>query len=218
MSQSHQIPYSQQMHQMQEKPMNGVAIMQQGLAFPTQQQQQQQPFEQFAGLNSTQQPMQLLHVPQIPLQHMPMQQHMPHQQLNQIASHTSQQNLQQTLHQHHQQQQQHFQNAQKSQQQTTHTSQDSMTTPVKRRRGRPPIKPPTEGVGEANLDLNMSINNASSNSAAVVKQGICSTPLMRIGPDRRKSGSLSVSSYPSSTPRSKRTPKKENATIGGNKR
>ncbi|OWB64909.1 hypothetical protein B5S33_g4025 [[Candida] boidinii] len=216
MSQSHQIPYSQQMHQMQEKPMNGVAIMQQGLAFPTQQQQQQQPFEQFAGLNSTQQPMQLLHVPQIPLQHMPMQQHMPHQQLNQIASHTSQQNLQQTLHQHHQQQQQHFQNAQKSQQQTTHTSQDSMTTPVKRRRGRPPIKPPTEGVGEANLDLNMSINNASSNSAAVVKQGICSTPLMRIGPDRRKSGSLSVSSYPSSTPRSKRTPKKENATIGGN--
>lgn len=60
----------------------------------------------------------------------------------------------------------------------------AQVTPVRRRRrGRPPSKPQLRQRGESTLPIAItSPLNVSGNSAAVLRQGVCSTPVMRLSP------------------------------------
>ncbi|KAG7928474.1 hypothetical protein KL925_001774 [Ogataea polymorpha] len=74
----------------------------------------------------------------------------------------------------------------------------------KRRRGRPPTKAKADAtiVGESTLTFSINPSmNAYSNSAATIRQGaVCSTPVMKISPSRRRGGG-SQSQTPTPTPR-----------------
>ncbi|VEU21610.1 DEKNAAC102352 [Brettanomyces naardenensis] len=71
---------------------------------------------------------------------------------------------------------------------------DSVTP--KRNRGRPPLKPKSKYLEIATLPIEItSPTNASNNSAAAVRQGVSSSPVMRLTPRRRK-----FCSSPSSSP------------------
>ncbi|KAG7700845.1 hypothetical protein KL930_004596 [Ogataea haglerorum] len=78
-------------------------------------------------------------------------------------------------------------------------------SPVKkRRRGRPPTKAKADVamIGESTLTFSINSSmNAYSNSAATIRQGaVCSTPVMKISPSRRRVGG-SQSQTPTPTPR-----------------
>lgn len=79
------------------------------------------------------------------------------------------------------------------------------STPVKRKRGRP-SKHRENLVGESTLPIEItSPLNASNNSAAVVRQGVCSSPVMKLKSPKRKrrtqSNSSSNNSSKASTPK-----------------
>ncbi|KAH3661286.1 hypothetical protein OGAPHI_006693 [Ogataea philodendri] len=79
----------------------------------------------------------------------------------------------------------------------------------KKRRGRPPTKPKQENrVGESTLNFAISSNiSASNNSAATIRQGaICSTPVMKVSPGQRRSGSSGSSLHTPTPKRRKQAP------------
>ncbi|KAF6005914.1 hypothetical protein HII12_005491 [Brettanomyces bruxellensis] len=86
------------------------------------------------------------------------------------------------------------------------------STPVKRKRGRP-SKHRENRVGESTLPIEItSPLNASNNSAAVVRQGVCSSPVMKLKSPKRKRRTQSNSSSNNSSKAS--TPKKaKSATL-----
>lgn len=81
------------------------------------------------------------------------------------------------------------------------------STPIKRKRRGRPSKPRENRVGESTVPMAItSPLNASNNSAAVVRQGVSSSPVMKLRSPKRKrrprSSSSSTNSSKSSTPKS----------------